>query len=46
VSIKQLQGILETNGIEEKKALNLARYVIEPKVGGQVLYLEDNSKTQ
>ena len=46
VSIKQLQDIFETNGINDKKAQALARYIIEPKVGSQVLFLEDNSRPQ
>jgi hypothetical protein len=46
VSVKSLQDIFETNGINEKKSLSLARFIIEPKTGAQISYSDDNKLPQ
>ncbi len=46
ISIKAMRGIFELNGIEEKPAFLLARYVVEPRSSGQVDHTENASVTQ
>ena len=33
ITVKQLENIFETNGLNEKKSQLIARYIIEPKQG-------------
>lgn len=38
-----MKEILEVHGIDEKRSLLAARYLIEPKKKGEVAFSEDNS---
>ncbi|CDW71575.1 UNKNOWN [Stylonychia lemnae] len=46
VTVGQLTDIFETNGLTEKRSRLLARYIIEPKEGPQVVDSDETSTSQ
>lgn len=46
VSIAELQEIFDNNGIDEKKSLLLARYLVEPRGSAQLVFDASLSRTQ
>ena len=46
VSIQALRNIFESNGLQEGKAMMLARYIVEPKTHSMVSYNEEAGTTQ